>query len=203
MAPGVGKGMNIAGFDAQGKKLTEWVDDDKRNYATTPATKRQRGRTLEFNAAWERCWHYFAKTLAKREVEITKNGRTVLAMWNDAGLLYNFLLLKAWGRGELRFKLSDAGLTNEDVRKRSGLEYRGPLNKAKTVLTDMRLIKITDVSKNGHDWAVELLQPPRKGAVTGSGQSFVSAWEQPYVSKVDPAFKTLDVSEDDYGGVNE
>lgn len=174
---------------------SSWTDHDKRTYATTHAQKRQRGRTVEFEQAWMQCWKYFANTLSKGRVRITAKNGAVCVKWDNAALLYNFFLRKAHARGEMRFRLSDAKLNRPKVIAVSGLKRRENMKDAEDVLIATGLIRITDRrGNNGDDYTVELLRPPRKGI---SGQSFVSAWDQPHVSKVDPRFHWRDTSLDD------
>ncbi len=154
-----------------------WTDEDRRAYANTAAMKRQRGRTIEFEQAWKQCWYYFAKTFAKGEV-VTHPG-AVPEDWDKAALLYNLLLMKARARG-MRFRLSDAGIDRPTIRRLvRGLKRKEYLSEAEDVLVRSAAIRITDRSKGGDDYTVELLRPPSK---VSRGQSFVSAWNQPFVS---------------------
>jgi hypothetical protein len=180
-------GLNIPGFDAQGKST--WLDG-RRLPARTSEEKSLRDRQADFNAVWWSCWHYFSEHVGGEVWRTDEDGIRERVSWEKPALLYNFFLRKAQGLERMRFRLSDAGMTNQDVMHAARLKDKRAMSEAKKTLTLTGLVRITDESDRGADYTVELMQPPaRRGKPRKLSAATITLG---YVSGVDNRLKTID-----------
>jgi hypothetical protein len=165
-APGIGKDMNIPGFDSHGMadSKTLWEAKTRRRAAMTIEEQEQREREKDFDAVWWSCWHYYSERVG--EVRKRVKGKEPFE-WHFASLLYNFFLRKAQGLTKLHFKLSDMRIRgrkmeNNDLILLARLGNRDNLTEARKTLAQMKLVSFGPWLDNRTNYTATLLQPPAR-----------------------------------------
>jgi len=180
--------LKVGPLDTSSRNADQWEQwpGGNQDSIRTKELSKQRGRTAEFEAAWTQCWRYFSMMLGTHTPKGSGKG---FVSWDRAALLYNFFLRKTWGKGKLRIRLSDVGLTNQRVMTLSRLKFRKYMKEAMDLLVATGVVEITDVSPKGDDWTFELMDTGR-----GRHRPFISSWGQEFVSREDKKFRTIDTS---------